>query len=99
MGYNSERIKEQGAVMEKAFDIVSLPGAFRLSGRIEISLMGVVCREAYIVDAFMISQRGSPHTFAVDILLPLQPPGRRTVQLIVHIGKMLPVAQVVGTKD
>ena len=85
--------------MEKSFYIVLLPGSLRLRGCVEIGLVGVICHKAHIISAIVISQRCRPHALAVYILLTFQSLSGSTVQLIIHIGEMLPVSQVVRTEN
>ena len=46
----------------------------------------------------MIPQRCRPHALAIDVLLSLQGLPRCAVQLVIHIGEMLPVSQVIRTQ-
>ena len=92
-------VEKQGAVMIEALHIMLLPRSFHRLRCVEVGLVRIVCHKADIEFPLVIPQGRRPHALSVDALIPLKPLRRSTVEHIIHIGRVLPVTQVIGAQD
>ena len=92
-------VEQNGIVVIKALDLVLLPRPLDPLRLIQIGLVCIIRHKNDVKRSVVIPQTRCPHPLSVDIFFPFQTLRRRGIQPFVHIGRMLPVHQIVRAQD